>query len=534
MRQFLLYLFLIIGIGAIGQTTINVTSAGAVGDNSTDNTLFIQQAINTVSSSGGGEVIFDGGTFLSSTLNIKSNVTLRITTGTTLKALPNNSDFPDIPYSERSWSDTYTQKSLLFAEAAHNIRITGGGTIDGNGLQTGYLSVSKNYRPFGLRLHLVDSLVIDSINLRQAPQWMGHITHCSHVYINHITVYNQGFGSNDGIDIDGCTDVLVENSQFDTNDDPLPVKTHGFNICRDVLIRNCTFATFERAVKVGNEAMGPMVNIRFKDITVNASSFNLPFTPQNVIYCAIADGGSMDSIYFENIQINTPSEFAIFLRLCDRGNHYDTFPHPPVQFLRNVWFKNIKCRTTKTIPCSVTGIPGYRPENIHFENVEITVPGNGPAVTGNVPELEQTRPEGDQWGDSLPAYGLYVRHIKNLYLDNFCVIKQNADVRPLYYFEDTLAVEANECTGFVSSVSEPQAQTFSLYPNPAGNTVYVNFTEPVSLLSLYNLSGQLLVNLPVNNKSTAQLDVANLQPGIYLLKANSQTGTQITRLVVSH
>jgi hypothetical protein len=242
----------------------------------------------------------------------------------------------------------------------------------------------------------------------------------------------------------------------------------------------------------------------------------------------------MDSIYFENIQINTPSEFAIFLRLCDRGNHYDTFPHPPVQFLRNVWFKNIKCRTTKTIPCSVTGIPGYRPENIHFENVEITVPGNGPAVTGNVPELEQTRPEGDQWGDSLPAYGLYVRHIKYLYLDNFCVIKQNADVRPLYYFEDTLAVEANECTGFISSVSEPQAQTFSLYPNPAGNTVYINFMQPVSLLSLYNLSGQLLVNLPVNNQSTAQLDVANLQAGIYLLKANSQTGTQITRLVVSH
>ncbi len=536
MRQSLAALLILFASVVSGQINIDVQTLGAVGNNSTVNTAFIQQAIDSVSNNGGGEVIINGGTFISSTIRLKSNVTLRVTSGTTLKAVPNYADFPDLPFNVRSWNDTYTTRCFIFAEDANHIRITGGGIIDGNGTSFGYLSVSTKSRPIGLRLHEVDSLVIDSINLRQAPQWMAVIFDCSNVYINRVTVYNQCFGSNDGIDIDCCRNVLVENSNFDTNDDPIPVKTHAFSICRDVLIRNCTMATYERAVKVGNEVIGPLVNIRFQNIVVNASSFSLPIVPLNAIYCAIADGGSMDSIYFENIQVNTPSQIPIFVRLCDRGNHYDTFPHPTVKYLKNVWFKNISATSSTTIPCSVTGIPGHTVENINFENVVITVPGNGPAVTGNVPELESTRPEGDIWGDSLPVYGLYVHHVNGLHLDSFCVIEQHADVRPLYYFEDTTnVVRLNECSNNVSGIQDISENEWKVYPNPVDDLLNINnIPTSVEEFILWTSTGSRVLALNSKNKQQFNVNVSSMPAGIYFLSLISNGYTSSQKVIIAH
>jgi hypothetical protein len=534
MRKVFYLFFLLISYTGYGQLSIDVSSLGAVGDNSTVNTTIIQKAVDSVSNYGGGEVVINNGTYITSTIVLKSNVTLRVTSGTTLKALPNNSDYPDIPYNVRSWSDTYTQKSLIFAEDAKNIRITGGGTIDGNGLQLGYLSVSKNFRPFGLRLHEVDSLTIDSITLRQAPQWMGHITGCRHVHINAIKIYNQCFGSNDGIDIDCCRDVLVENSDFDTNDDCLPVKTHSDSICRDVLVRNCTMATYERAVKVGNESLGPLVNIRFQDITVHPSSFPLPTVPLNAIYCAIADGGSADSIFIERINVTTPSQTSVFVRLCNRGNQFDSLAPPPtVKYLRNVWFKDITAVSSTTIPCSVTGIPGHPAENIHFKNVVITVPGNGPVGTSSQPEMETTRPECNIWGNTLPSYGLYVRHVDGLTLDSFCVIAQAADVRPLYYFEDTSGIEVlNACSVVPTGITETNDMDISVYPNPTDGYLHIsNLPQQAEAVVFYNITGEQVNVISLLGRNEAICNLSGFPAGVYYMNVVGKN-CFITRKVV--
>lgn len=502
----------------------------------TVNTAIIQQAIDSVSNNGGGEVIISGGGIYSSTtIVLQSNVTLRITAGTTLKALRNNTDYPDILYDEPSWSEVYTKKSLIFAENAHNIRITGGGTIDGNGVNIPYLAISQRLRPFGLRLHKITNLTIDSINLRQAPQWMGHINHCTNVHIHDVNVYNQGLGANDGIDIDGCENVLVENCTFDTNDDPIPVKTHGFYTCRDVLIRNCTMATYERAVKVGNETFGPIVNVKFENITVNSSSFGLGIKPLNAIYCAVADGGSMDSIFFENITVNAPSEISIFLRLCDRGWAFDNNPHPTVKYLRNVWFKNITDVNATSIPCSVTGIPGHQAENIHFENVNITIPGGGAVVSGNVPEMEQTRPEGDIWGDSLPAYGLYVRHVNGLCLDGYTVTQQAPDVRPLYVFEDTVNIYTQgDCPEFVTSgISAVGNASAEIFPNPASDILFVKqLSFAAENATLYNSFGAAVKTVYGGGKSAFSLNVSDVASGIYFLNINGKVQSLQRKIVI--
>ena len=63
---------------------IDVSKIGAIGDGSYLNTTIIQKAIDDCNAAGGGRVILSGGIYLTGKLIMKSNVTLHITSGTTL------------------------------------------------------------------------------------------------------------------------------------------------------------------------------------------------------------------------------------------------------------------------------------------------------------------------------------------------------------------------------------------------------------------------------------------------------------------
>ena len=69
----------------------------AAADGKTKVTSQLQQAIDDVSSRGGGRVLLRGGTFISGPIELKDGVELHIAKGTTLLASPDLSDFPDRP-----------------------------------------------------------------------------------------------------------------------------------------------------------------------------------------------------------------------------------------------------------------------------------------------------------------------------------------------------------------------------------------------------------------------------------------------------
>lgn len=540
MKYFFTSLFILSISLSFAQLNIDVTTLGA-NTSLGDNAPYIQKAIDSVSNNGGGEVIINGGTFTSNTLILKSNVTLRVTPGTKLLALPVDT-FPDIPYNIRSWMDTYTDKSLLFAEDATNIRITGGGTIDGNGTQTVYLldSTDVKRRPFGMRIHGVNNFVVDSITLRQAPQWWGSIDSCQNVHLNAITVYNQGFSSNDGIDISSSTNVLVENSTFDTDDDPLPIKTESRAICRDVMVRNCQMATFERAVKVGCETLGPLVNIHFQDITVVPSSNTVVGAvevPWNVMYISVADGGSMDSIYFERINVQAKSQTSLFIRLCNRGFSYDG-THPGPFYLRNVWVNDVTATQSTTIPNSITGIPGFPVQNINIHNVVLTVPGGGAPGYDSIGEQIATRPEFQIWGDSLPAYGLYTRHASNVNLDSFCVILQKYDQRPEFYYSDTANMtytspcSSADVSGIQNIVSSGTGISF--YPNPAKDQLTIqNIPAECEAIIFYDMRGAVTAVVPARGRTEMPVNTSSLESGVYTAVAHGPNFHQVTKVVIA-
>ena len=525
MRKLFNFLFLFpLAVTSYAQVSLNVIDFGAIGDGATLNTTFIQQAIDSCFSAGGGEVIIPGGNFKSNTIILKSEVTLRVQG--TLIAITGLGNFPEIPYNQASWSDTYTKKSLIFAEEANHIRITGGGTIKGSGQDLSVLEeTNMKARPFGLRIHKCVGVTIDSIRLENAPQWMVHVQRSDSVVIRSVSIFNHGFYANDGIDIDACKHVLIEDCDVDSNDDPIVIKSHSEDESSNILVRRCTVATFERAVKVGNESLGAFKNIRFEDITVNATAFPLPILPQTAIYLAVADGGSADSISFERINITTAYETPIFIRLNDRGISYNG-SDPPVQFLRNVLIKDVECIAGSTIPCSISAIPGYYVKNIVLENIHITLPGNGPIAIVPVPELENDRPENNMWGEILPAYGFYIRHVKNMIADSVCFTQESPDYRAEYWMEDTAnIVITNGC--LQSSVNENASASASLiaYPNPAGDELFLNLENgTIKKLALFDVLGKFYTVEKWWNSETQAIQLHELNAGIYWLQAENEKG----------
>jgi len=447
-----IFLFLLFSQTVLKSQTYNVINFGAVGNGSTVNTAAIQAAIDTCTITG-GTVLIPSGTFVTGTIQLKSNVTLEVIG--TLQGSTNINHYPDFIPALRSMADENTQKAIIYAEGQHNIAITGSGTIN-------------------------------SLTIRN------------------ISISNNSNSNNDGIGIDACRNVLIENCNVSSLDDPLVFKTTTPLNTENVVVQNCTLSTVARAIKIGTETTGGFKNILIKNVVVQPSIL----TADCGINLAIVDGGFIDSLTLENITI-TGVNTAFSIRLGNQARPYTPgAPTPGVGSVRNILLKNITITTESNLTSTITGIPGYYAENITLEDVTINFPGGSAALSSGfvVPENETERPNCDVLGDSLPAHGLYIRHIKNITMENVCFNAVTADQRPALVMEDILAspqytaVETTPnkyCTQQLpNGIRDYSAHSLKVAADASTNSVKV-FTGEISSetiqILIYDLAGRILL-----------------------------------------
>ena len=164
--------------------TYNVRHFGAVADGTSNDADAINRAIAACDTAGGGTVFVPSGVYATDSIHLKSNVTLAIDAGATLKAL------------------TDADAALLVGKNLENVNIYGPGTLDGK---------SKN----GITLQ-----------------------HCQNVEIRNLNVYN---GSNAAIFLTNCDGVLIDNSDIRTDQDGL-----NLSECRNVTVSDCRIDAVQR------------------------------------------------------------------------------------------------------------------------------------------------------------------------------------------------------------------------------------------------------------------------------------------------
>lgn len=100
-----------------------------------------------------------------------------------------------------------------------------------------------------------------------------------------------------------------------------------------------------------------------------------------------------------------------------------------------------------------------------------------------------------------------------------------------YSLDETVTININN---YPTSIEDELSQAIRLYPNPASKLVTINIPtiKGEIELSLISTTGQLLETWKTQGNSREELDISNLQTGMYILRINTSQGVGIKRLIV--
>jgi polygalacturonase len=436
----LFILFCLIAMFSNGKDA-DITTFGAVGDGKTDNTLTIQKTIDLCAKAGGGTVLISEGTFLSGTIFLKDNITLQINRLAVLKGIPKLDSYP---------GEHFREKGFVRIDGVHNVTIEGEGIIDGSGEHDVFQQgEGGNNRPYLIYVRRSKHVVIKDVTLKSPAFWTLRLFENDGVRIDGISIYSHSNWNNDGIDIDS-KNVIISNCRIDSDDDGICFKSDGTQLCENITITNCIVGSDCNPIKFGTASHAGFKNIAISNCAIQRASESTHWhwnrtiegitdsiTGISGIALEVVNGGIMDQITISNISmvgIQTP----IFIRLGSRNN--------PTGSLKNVLISNITASARSLIPSIISAVPGYYVENVVIRDMIVNCMGGGTVEQANrfVPENEKGYPENRMFGNTLPAYGIYIRHAKNISLNNIQFFLEKPDYRPAIILDDAHAIKIRD------------------------------------------------------------------------------------------
>ena len=361
-----------------------VTDFGAVGDGKTLNTVSIQKAIDEAASKGGGVVVIPKGRFLTGALFFKPGTHLHVSEDGMLLGSDDIANFPIMPSRMEGRSIDYFP-AVVNAYGVDGFTITGKGTIDGNGLkywETFWQRRAENpkctnlevSRPRLVFIQNSKNVQLQDVKLHNSGFWTTHLYRCTNVKLLNLHIFSPAAPvkapSTDAIDIDVCSNVLVNGCYMEVNDDAVALKggkgvsadtdpTNGPN--ENIIIQNCTFGFCHSAVTCGSEAIHNR-NIILRNCKVNGPSRvfwlkNRGDTPQLYEYILVENiTGKADRLLFAK-------PWTQFFDLQGRET-------PLLSTSNHVVFRNIEltCQIFADIEVSEYD----KLKNFTFENLKIT------------------------------------------------------------------------------------------------------------------------------------------------------------------
>lgn len=396
------------------------------------NTTLFQQAIDHCSATSGGQVNVAAGTYTVGALQMKSGVELHLSKGVLLKGSVNHPE------------DYKAGRGIITAKNVENIAITGLGTIDGQGFHANFQRYGNNQgnRPHAIFMEDCRNVSIQDIHIRNAAWWTVRLFRCDGVAIDHVNVFSHSIVNNDALDIDS-RNVTISNCRIDSDDDGICLKSDDRNFMpENITVTNCVIGSNCNPIKMGTSSYCGFRNVTFSNIVI------LPPTESNMwdwskeyrevkkgqltglagIAVEAVDGGHLENLQFNNISM-TGVITPIFVCLNNRNG---------IGSVKNVVFSNITAKAYGIIPSLISSIPGEYIDGITLRDIIVEHVGGGTAEDAQTPLKENLKgyPENRMYGNTNPAYGLYVRHAKNVTIDNFQVRLQRADARPAVVMED--------------------------------------------------------------------------------------------------
>ena len=429
----------------VPNRTYKVETYGAVGDSVQINTTAIQKAIDECSSNGGGIVLFSKGQYVTGTITLKSGVMLEVLAKAKILGCTNLADYPEkIEQLKSVMSENHKyRQSLIYAEQCENIGIRGKGEIYFRGEKEnfpGKETIGEIVgRPFGIRMIECRNVVLQNIFLHNSAAWMQSYLYCQNLIFDGIKVINQANHNNDGLDPDGCSNIIVRHCYINSEDDAMCLKGASAKTSSNILIENSTFLSSCNALKIGTDTQGDFFNIVARKLILGGIPNEMPapkgHDASTGITLASVDGGNVHDILISNIEINM-TRCPIFLRI---GNRLRAMPNTHIKevgYLKNVNIENVSGKHNFKQGSLISGIKDHPVKDVFINNYKIKMEGGGDSTLLNkeVPEKEGGYPDAQGFlKTGLPSMGFYIRYAENININNAEINLVTPDVRPAIF-----------------------------------------------------------------------------------------------------
>jgi polygalacturonase len=164
-------------------------------------------------------------------------------------------------------------------------------------------------------------VMFDGPVFQNSPAWGIHPLMVEDLTVRNITVRNPWYSQNgDGIDVESCKNVIVENSNFDVGDDAICIKSgkdedgrkRGIP-CENLIIRNNIVYHGHGGVTVGSEMSGGVRNMHVSNCTFMGTDVGLRFKSNR------GRGGVVENIFISGIRMTNIPTHAISFDLFYGG-----------------------------------------------------------------------------------------------------------------------------------------------------------------------------------------------------------------------
>ncbi|MDL2142624.1 glycoside hydrolase family 28 protein [Flavobacterium tructae] len=422
----------------IPNNTVNLKDFGAINGGYVLNTKAFADAIEAVSKKGGGKVIIPPGIWLTGPIILKSNIELHAQIGALIKFSTDKNLYPIIETSFEGLN-TWRCISPIYGKNLVNVAFTGSGVWDGSGeawrqvkknklteeqwkkfIASGgvlnekkdswypseqYLKGSKGadqnvrhdlktkeefeaihdfLRPVLVSIQNSKRVLFDGPVFQNSPAWNLHPFMIEDLIVRNITVRNPWFSQNgDGLDVESCKNVIIENSSFDVGDDAICIKSGKDKdgrdrgvACENIIVKNNIVYHGHGGVTVGSEMSGGVKNLHVSNCTFMGTDVGLRFKSTR------GRGGIVENIYISDIfMTDIPSQAISFdlyyggksiaETLAEGGNTVTTKAIPvseeTPQF-KNISIKNITIKGAQQA-VFLQGLPEMNLENIEISNL---------------------------------------------------------------------------------------------------------------------------------------------------------------------
>jgi len=320
---------------------VRLEDFGGKSDGLFNNTNAFALAFAEISRNNGGKLTVSKGTWVTGPIDIPSDTTLELEEGAEISFI----DDPNLytpTFTRWEGVECFAMHPLVYSSHSKNVKITGKGTINGNGkkwwatvkekkarkqskpeLPCELILASMNpgfegqagggggretqfLRPSLLEISFAENVVIEGIKIVDSPFWTVHPLYVKNLTLKDLHIENPYEAPNtDGIDVDSCENVLIENCFVSVGDDGICIKSgsgpDGIRCNKptvNVEIKNCTVRNAHGGIVLGSETAAGMSGIHAENCDLSGTDRGIRIKSRR------GRGGDINDIELKNLVMN--------------------------------------------------------------------------------------------------------------------------------------------------------------------------------------------------------------------------------------